>query len=127
MSSGQGKSENRQVCLDRLVRRPLHIGVVVDVVADVETDAGADKDAASEAWIPCSPDDVQAPPRVAADSKTQHRNPLASKCLAVTSPAEPAPITATSIIVFVVVVGCVNVLLLCVGRDAKPTIDDGDR
>ena len=40
----------------------------------------------------------QAPPSVAAASNTQQRNPLASKCLAVTRPADPAPMTATSII-----------------------------
>jgi hypothetical protein len=48
------------------------------------------------------PDADQEPPSVAVASKTQHLNPLASKCLAVTSPAEPAPITATSIMFLVV-------------------------
>jgi hypothetical protein len=45
-------------------------------------------------------DDDQAPPRVTAASKTQHRNPLAKRWRAVTKPADPAPTTATSIMVY---------------------------
>ena len=71
------------------------MGVIVVVVVDPSFDAVV-------VVLPCSGINSgtvdQAPPRVAAASKTQHFKPLASKCLAVTSPAEPAPMTATSII-----------------------------
>jgi len=57
-------------------------------------------DADVDGGVNCCEGVDQAPPSVAAASNTQQRNPLASKCLAVTSPADPAPMTATSIIVW---------------------------
>ena len=92
VSDGQGKSENLHVCFERFVCNPSHI-IPAPLLLWLETAVGVDVDVDVDADVD------QAPANVEVASKTHTFKPLASSCRAATIPADPPPITATSIIV----------------------------
>jgi hypothetical protein len=107
VESGQGQSENRHVCFDKLVVNPSHIlprpfTLLQLLIVPVELPVVLGLLLLLLLLLLLGL--LHAPPTRLAASKILGRNPWLNKCRLAANPAAPAPMTATSNMVVVGVV-----------------------